>query len=89
MKDLSDWRREIDVTDREIVALLNKRARSVLGLAPLKRASGIPVREGNRERLVLDNVQSCNQGPLPSRAIERIFEAVMGEMRAMQSNRDE
>ena len=88
MKDLGEWRKEIDAVDRQIVDLLNRRAEIVLGLAPLKRAQGVPVYEPNRERLVIDNVDGSNHGPLPTEALKRIYRAVMQEMRAMQ-NRDD
>lgn len=88
MKDLGECRKEIDAVDRQIVDLLNQRARIVLGLAPLKRAQGVPVYEPNRERLVIDNVDGSNHGPLPDDALKRIYRAVMQEMRAMQ-NRDD
>ena len=89
MKDLSDWRAEIDALDRQLVELLNQRARSVLGLAPLKRARGVPVHEPNRERAVLENIAASNSGPLGNESLERIFEAVIREMRAMQRHQDD
>ena len=88
MKDLGEWRNEIDAVDRQIVDLLNRRARIVLGLAPVKRAQGVPVYEPNRERLVIDNVDGSNQGPLSDEALTRIYRAVMQEMRAMQNQDD-
>ncbi len=89
MKRLSDWRKEIDLLDRKVVALLSRRAECALGLAPLKRRQGMPVREPKRERVVLDNVLASNPGPLPNEALERIYEVVMQEMRAMQRQRDD
>ena len=89
MKDLSDWRVEIDHLDREVVELLNRRAECVLGLAPLKRERGIPVREPRRERMVIGNVVANNRGPLPDRSIERIYEIVIREMRSVQRERDD
>ena len=84
MKDLSDWREEIDRVDQELVALLNRRGESVLGLAPLKRKRGLPVQELSREQRVIDNILSSNCGPLSDEALRRIYVAVMKEMRAMQ-----
>lgn len=89
MKGLGDWRKDIDSLDRELVALLNRRAESVLGLAPLKRQQGVPVREPDRERRVLANVLESNRGPLTDESLKRIYEAVIQEMRAMQTQRDE
>ena len=89
MKDLSDWRDEIDRLDREVVDLLNRRAQCVLGLAPLKRERDMPVREPRRERVVIGNVVASNRGPLPDRSIERIYETVIREMRSVQRERDD
>ena len=88
MKALGEWRKEIDRLDREVVTLLNRRAECVLGLAPLKRRQGMRVREAARESAVLGNVQVSNPGPLPTKALERIYKVVIQEMRAMQ-RRDE
>ena len=88
MKDLSDWRDEIDSLDRETVKLLNRRAECVLGLAPLKRQQGRPVHEPSREELVLDNILASNSGPLKNEALERIFNAIIREMREMQRECD-
>ncbi len=88
MKGLSDWREEIDAADRELVRLLNERATSVLGLAPLKRQQGRPVHEPTREQVVIGNILATNRGPLSDAALERIFQTVIEEMRAMQRERD-
>lgn len=89
MKDLADWRREIDGLDRQVVDLLNRRAVCVLGLAPLKREMGKPVIEPIREQVVVGNVVGSNQGPLSDEALRRIYETVMREMRAVQRVQDE
>ncbi len=85
MKDLSDWRNEINELDREIVAVLNRRAACVLELAPLKRQQGVPVYEPDRERRVHENVEAANAGPLSNESLDRIYEAVIREMRELQN----
>ena len=85
---LSDWRERINQVDRRILALLNERAGYVLSLAPLKRREGIPIHEPGRERQVLDNLKTKNQGPLSDEAVCRIFQAVMTEMRAVQAEQE-
>ncbi len=84
MRDLSEWRREIDALDRELVQLLNRRAECVLQLAPLKRENKIDVFDPEREKAVLDNLRSANTGPLPNGSVEAIFECVMAAMRELQ-----
>lgn len=87
MKSLSELRDEIDGLDREAVRLLNRRAERVLALAPLKRQQGRPVHEPKREQRVLGNILASNVGPLKNDSLERIFEAVIKEMRELQRER--
>lgn len=84
MKDLSDWRNEIDELDRQIVALLNQRAECVLNLAPLKRRRHIDILDRSREDDVMRKLRNVNGGPLPPEAIEMIFRSVMAAMRDLQ-----
>ena len=84
--DVSDWRARIDEVDRKILALLNERASYVLELAPLKRQAAIPIEEPNREAVIRENLSHNNQGPLNDLAIYRVFEVIMGEMKAVQQD---
>ncbi len=84
MESLSDWRERIDQVDRELVALLNRRAGIVLSLAPLKKQLGMNVHEPGREERVMDNIAASNGGPLSNEALERIYHALIKEMRAVQ-----
>ena len=84
MKDIFGWREEIDRIDREIVVLLNKRARAVLQLAPLKRQANRAVHDPEREAHVHENLNKANAGPMPDESLHNIFETVMAEMRALQ-----
>ena len=84
MKDLSEWRNEIDELDRQIVALLNQRAECVLNLAPLKRKRQIEVLDPDRENEVMRKLKEANGGPLPQELVENIFRAVMAAMRDIQ-----
>lgn len=82
--DLSDWRVRIDELDRQILDLLNERARCVVALAPLKRRDAVPVHEPKREADVLAKMHAHNKGPLSSDAVHKIFERIMEVMRAVQ-----
>ena len=50
----------------------------------MKRDTNLPIYEPDRERIVFENVQRMNQGPLPSRDLVRIFERIMDVMRNIQ-----
>ena len=84
-KELAAWRERIDATDRELVALLNRRAGYVLKLAPLKRQVGVEVRDPGREQQVLRKLSEANQGPLPDEALRKIYGSIMAAMRDLQS----
>jgi len=83
--DLSGWRKRIDQLDRKLLGLLNERAEFVLRLAPLKRQQAIPIEEPEREAAIRSNLNLNNQGPLSHEAVCRIFDAIMGEMKAVQT----
>ncbi|HTU41850.1 MAG TPA: chorismate mutase [Candidatus Aquilonibacter sp.] len=82
--DIADWRKKIDELDRRLVELLNERARAAVEIGRLKRHTSLPIYEPERERIVFENVQRLNQGPLPGKDLVRIFERIMDVMRNVQ-----
>ena len=82
--DIADWRKKIDELDRRLVDLLSERARAAVEIGRLKRHTSLPIYEPERERIVFENVQRLNQGPLPDRDLVRIFERIMDVMRNIQ-----
>jgi chorismate mutase len=82
--DISDWRKQIDELDRKLVDLLNQRARAAHEIGKLKRTAGMPIYEPDREQKVFQNARSVNQGPLPDRDLQRIYERIMDIMRQIQ-----
>src|ERR1700693_4595491 len=82
--DIADWRKKIDELDRRLVELLSERARAAHEIGRLKRDSSLPIYEPDRERVVFENVQALNRGPLPGRDLVRIYERIMDVMRNIQ-----
>jgi chorismate mutase len=82
--DIADWRKKIDELDRRLVELLSERARAAVEIGRLKRDTNLPVYEPDRERVVFENVQQINPGPLPGRDLVRIYERIMDVMRNIQ-----
>jgi chorismate mutase len=78
------WRTEIDEVDRELLRLLNRRARLAIKVGALKRAAGKPCSDPDRERLVLTTLQQANTGPLDSRAVAKLFRRIIGESRRVE-----
>jgi chorismate mutase len=84
--DISDWRKKIDVLDRQLAALLNERANAAIEVGRLKRNTNLPIYEPDREREVIANVQRASQGPLAARDLAQIYERVMDVMRSIQKH---
>jgi len=84
--DIADWRKKIDELDERLIHLLSERARAAVEIGRLKRNTSLPIYEPERERIVFENVQRLNQGPLPDRDLVRIFERIMDVMRNIQKD---
>jgi chorismate mutase len=84
--DIADWRKKIDEIDRKLVDLLNQRAQAAREIGRLKKNTNLPIYEPERERIVFDNVQQVNRGPLPSRDLAQIYERIMDVMRKLQKD---
>lgn len=82
--DIEDWRKKIDELDAKLVALLSERARAAVEIGKLKRDTSMPIYEPDRERVVFENVQQVNPGPLPGRDLVRIYERIIDVMRNIQ-----
>ncbi len=79
------WRTEIDELDRELLRLLNRRARLAMKVGALKRAAGLPCCDPERERTVLRDLQKANAGPLDALAITKLFRRIIRESRDMET----
>ena len=82
--DIEGWRRKIDELDRKLVELISERARAAVEIGKLKRDTSMPIYEPDRERIVFENVQAVNRGPLAGRDLVRIYERIIDVMRNVQ-----
>ena len=85
MKNIEDWRSRIDEIDRKLVELLNERSQCALEIGKIKRGSGQPLYQPERERQVLDAAERANRGPLSEAAIRRLFERILDEARSVRA----
>jgi chorismate mutase-like protein len=85
MADLDDLRRDIDRVDEVIVRLLNERARVVCEIGRLKKETGEPIYQPDREKKVIEHVRGIAvEGPLGPAAIARLFERIIDEARTLE-----
>ncbi|MCA1808554.1 MAG: chorismate mutase, partial [Lentisphaerae bacterium] len=82
--NMLDLRRRIDRLDRELVELLNRRARVVLRIGEIKNTDSKDVYVPAREKEVLDNVLALNRGPLTDEALQAIYREIMSASLAME-----
>jgi chorismate mutase len=57
-------REEITAIDLELLDAVNRRIELVRRLHDRKRASGLPLRDPEREQAMLEHLQDANHGPL-------------------------
>lgn len=84
--DIAEWRRKIDELDRQLVALISARAQCAMEIGKLKQNSSLPVYEPDRERIIFDNIQRENRGPLTEVQLRQIYERLVDVMRQIQSD---
>ncbi len=81
---LDELRAQVDRLDRQIVALLNDRARIAVEIGRLKQQSGAPIYAPDREKFILDKLRELNRGPLSDRTIDAIYREIMSGSFALE-----
>jgi chorismate mutase/prephenate dehydratase len=82
--DLDSLRSEIDALDREIVGLLNRRARLGLEAGRTKKRNGRPIADSDREREVLVRVAMANEGPLPQDSLLSLYRQFIDTIKRLE-----
>jgi chorismate mutase len=82
--DLIRLRDAIDRVDEVIVRLLNQRARYAIEIGELKGVLGLPIYAPEREKEVLQHVESTSDGPLDGATVRRLFERIIDESRRVE-----
>ncbi|ACF13290.1 Chorismate mutase [Chloroherpeton thalassium ATCC 35110] len=78
------WRRKVDLLDAEMTDLLAKRASYALEINKLKQKAGLDIIQPDREKEVLAHVSKVKHAPLPTESLEKIYKAIIEEIRALQ-----
>ena len=84
MKDLKELRQEIDVIDRQIVALFEQRMAVTRNVGLYKLANGMPVLDRSREEQVLASKTALLEDKNLSRDVTELFETIMAISRRQQ-----
>lgn len=84
-KGLDKLRAEIDRTDRELLKLLNQRARLCQEVGRVKAAGGVELYSPTREKHIIDNILPQNRGPLPDRCVRAVFRQIVSGTRTLMA----
>ncbi|HYK05339.1 MAG TPA: chorismate mutase [Thermoanaerobaculia bacterium] len=82
--ELKRLRDAIDRVDEVLVKLLNQRAKYAVEIGEIKGHLALPVYSPEREKEVLQHVESTSEGPLDDPAIRRLFERIIDESRRVE-----
>ncbi len=83
--ELLALRRQIDAIDRDLLALLNRRAEIARTVGEVKRRHGGVVFRPEREAQVIDGLKAANPGPLASDSVAPIWREIMSACRALET----
>ncbi len=86
--DISDWRKQIDEIDEQIVSLISRRAEAAKAIGELKHTQSLPIYEPSREQAVFEHVLAVNPGPLADAEMLHVYERIMDVMRTLQRHQD-
>ena len=79
------YRDEIAALDRQLVELVNARVGAVTELHRYKGEQGIPARDLDRERWLVEHLQVENPGPLSAEGVAELVDFVLGLIRREQA----
>jgi chorismate mutase len=82
--ELTRLREAIDRVDDVLVKLLNQRARYAIEIGEIKGVLSLPIYAPEREKQVLQHVETASAGPLEGVAIRRLFERIIDESRKIE-----
>ena len=83
--DLLALRIQIDALDRDLLALLNRRATLAQQVGELKKREGSVVFRPEREAQVIDGLKTVNPGPLQAESVAPIWREIMSACRALET----
>ncbi|MBC7940901.1 MAG: prephenate dehydratase [Chitinophagaceae bacterium] len=85
LPELLALRGRIDDVDRELLALLNRRAGLALAAGEIKKREGSVVFRPEREAQVIDGLKAANPGPLQTDSVAPIWREIMSACRALET----
>jgi len=82
---LAPLRIQIDSLDRQLLSLLNQRARVAEQVGEVKRAEGTPFYRPDRVAQVIQKIENANEGPLLNQHVASIWREIMSACLALEA----
>ncbi len=82
--NLREWRRKIDDIDDKILELIDSRVKIALEIGKVKSKEAKAYLVPDREREVLERLESQSKGPLPAKSIRAIYREIMSACISLQ-----
>ena len=86
---IEELRSRVDEVDRELIRILNERARIVQEMVEIKAQAGKPLFDPKREEEILRKVAEVNEGPIYDSSMREIFELILHRIRDLEVQREE
>ena len=86
---IENLRGRVDEVDRELIRILNERARIVQEIVAIKAEVGKPLFDPRREEEILQKVAEQNKGPIYDTSMREIFELILHRIRDLEVQREE
>jgi len=83
---IEELRKKIDGYDREIIRLLNQRAKAAAQIGKAKRKQGLPFYDAGRQKMILDRLCKVNAGPFPDAGLRHVFTEVMSACLSLEDH---
>ena len=83
--ELSAYRTQIDALDRDLLALLNRRATLAQQVGEVKKREGSVAFRPEREAQVIEGLKAANPGPLKADSVAPIWREIMSACRALEA----
>jgi chorismate mutase/prephenate dehydratase len=82
---LQSLRAQIDALDRDLLALLNRRAALAIQVGEIKKSEGSAVFRPEREAQVIEGLKAANPGPLATESVAPIWREIMSACRSLET----
>ena len=86
---IEELRSRVDEVDRELIRILNERARIVQEIVGIKAHAGKQLFDPRREEEILRRVAEVNEGPIYDSSMREIFELILHRIRDLEVQRGE